>query len=109
MLKKLFSMNGILFGVIFLLILIESILNVFGLWVAWNLFGYLLALLLLPVLNAVALISAIASVISFCIFKKKDDNISFKMDCLLPIVFFVLGLFSTIIAYLFVFTWGFGI
>ncbi len=108
--KKLFSIiNGIVFGVIFVLILIESIFNIFGLWTVWNLFGFLIGLLLLPVLNIVALISAIASVISFYSYKKTNANISFRKISLLPIIFFALGLFLTIIAYIFVFTWGFGI
>ena len=108
--KKLFSIiNGIIFGVIFILILTETIFNVFGLWTAWNLFGYLIGLLLLPILNIVALISGIVSVISFYNYKKTNDNISFRTICLLPLIFFVLGLLVTIIAYIFVFTWGFGI
>ncbi len=108
--NKLFStINGIVFGVIFVLIFIESILNIFGLWTAWRLFGFLIGLLLLPILNIVALISAVASVISFYSYKKTDDNIFSKKYYFLPILFFALGLFLTIIAYIFVFTWGFGI
>ena len=108
--NKLFStLNGIVFGVIFVLVFIESILNVLGLWTAWNLFGFLMGLLLLPILNIVALISAVASSISFYSYKKINHNISFRKINLLPIIFFVLGLFLTIIAYMFVFTWGFGI
>ena len=108
--KKAFSIiSGIIFGVIFILILTETIFNVLGLWTAWNLFGFLVGLLLLPILNIVALISAVASVISFYSYKKTNENISFRKISLLPIIFFVLGLFLTIIAYIFVFTWGFGI
>ena len=107
--KKLLSViSGIVFGIIFILILTESIFNVIGLWTAWNLFGYLLGLLLLPVLNIVSLISAIASTISFYSYKK-TNNVSFEKISFLPIIFFVLGLLITIIAYIFVFTWGFGI
>ena len=107
--KKSFSIiSGIIFGVIFILILTESIFNVFGLWTAWNLFGYLIGLLLLPILNILALISAIAAAISFYSYKK-TNNVSFAKICLLPIIFFVLGLFLTVIAYIFVFTWGFGV
>ena len=108
--KKSFSIiSGIIFCVIFILILTESIFNVFGLWTAWNLFGYLIGLLLLPILNILALISAIAAAISFYSYKKINHNISFRKINLLPIIFFVLGLFLTIIAYMFVFTCGFGI
>ena len=108
--KKTFSIiNGIVFVVIFVLILIESIFNIFGLWTAWNLFGFLIGLLLLPILNIVALISAVASSISFYSYKKINHNISFRKINLLPIIFFVLGLFLTIIAYMFVFTSGFGV
>ena len=108
--KKTFSIiNGIVFTVIFVLILIESIFNIFGLWTAWNLFGFLIGLLLLPFLNIVALISAVVSLISLYSYKKINYNISFRKINLLPIIFFVLGLFLTIIAYMFVFTWGFGI
>lgn len=106
--KLFFIINGIVFGVIFVLILIESIFNIFGLWTAWNLFGFLFGLLLLPILNIVALISTLASVISFYSYKK-TNNITFRKIILLPIIFFVLGLFLTIFAYIFVFTWGFGI
>jgi len=106
--NKIFStINGIVFGVVFVLILIEAVFNIFGLWPAWNLFGFLMGLLLLPILNIVALISAIASSISFYSYKKINHNISFRIINLLPIIFFVLGLFLTIIAYIFVFTWGF--
>ena len=108
--KKSFSIiNGIIFGVIFILILTETIFNVLGLWTVWNLFGYLIGLLLLPILNIVALKSAIAAVISFYAYKKTNDNISFRKISVLPIIFFILGLLLTIIAYIFVFTWGFGI
>ena len=108
--KKSFSIiNGIIFGVIFILILTESVFNVFGLWTAWNLFGYLIGLLLLPILNIVALTSCIVSVISFYGYKKTNDNISFRKISVLPIIFFILGLLLTIIAYIFVFTWGFGV
>ena len=108
--NKIFStINGIVFGVVFVLILIEAVFNIFGLWTAWNLFGFLMGLLLLPILNIVALISAVASSISFYSYKKINHNISFRKINLLPIIFFVLGLFLTIIAYMFVFTWGFGI
>lgn len=100
--------NGIIFGVIFVLILIESIFNILGLWTAWNLFGYLVCLFL-PILIIVALISTGASVISFFSYKNTNDNISFQKTCLLSILFFVLGLLLTILAYEFVFTWGFGI
>ena len=107
--KKSFSIiNVIIFGVIFILILTESIFNFFGLWTAWNLFGYLIGLLLLPILNIVALISAIAAVISFYSYKK-TNSISFAKISILPIIFFILGLLLTIIAYIFVFTCGFGI
>lgn len=108
--KKLFStINGVVFGVIFVLILIESLLNIFGLWTVWNLFGYLIGILLLPILNIVALISAVASVISFYSYKKTNDNIFWEKSCFLPMLFFALGLLLTIIAYIFVFTLGFGI
>ena len=108
--KKTFSIiNGIVFGVIFVLILIESIFNIFGLWTAWNLFGFLIGLLLLPILNIFALISAVGSIIIFYGYKKTNDNVSFRKIGLLPIIFFTLGLFLTIIAYIFVLTWGFGI
>ena len=108
--NKLFLIiNAIVFGVVFVLVLIESIFNILGLWTAWNLFGYIVGLLLLPILIIVALISTGASVISFFIYKSTNDNISSKKTCLLSILFFVLGLFLTILAYIFVFTWGFGI
>lgn len=108
--KKLFStINGIVFGVIFILILIELIFNIFGMWTAWNLFGFLISTLLLPILNIVALISAVASVISFYSYKKTNDNVFLEKSCFLPMLLFVLGLFFTIIAYIFVFVWGFGI
>ena len=108
--NKLFStLNGIVFGVIFVLVFIESILNILGLWTAWNLFGFLIGLLLLPILNIFALISAVGSIITFYSYKKTNDNVSFRKIGLLPIIFFTLGLFLTIIAYIFVFTWGFGI
>lgn len=108
--KKTFSIiNGIVFTVIFVLILIESIFNILGLWIAWNLFGYLIGLLLLPISNIVALISVIVSLISFYSYKKANYDISFRKISLLPIIFFVLGLFHTLIAYMYVFTWGFGI
>ena len=107
--KRLFSIiNGIVFAIIFILILIESLFNIFGLWVAWNLFGYLIGLILLPISNIVALISAITSAISFYSYKK-TNNVSFRNTSLLPIIFFAFGLLLTIIAYIFVFTWGFGI
>ena len=106
--KKTFSIiNGIVFGVILVLILIESIFNIFGLWTAWNLFGFFIGLLLLPILNIVALISAVVPLISFYSYKKTDDYILSRKISLLPMIFFVLGLFLTIIAYIFVFTWGF--
>ena len=108
--KKTFSIiNGIVCVVIFVLILIEAVFNIFGLWTAWNLFGFLIGLLLLPILNIVALISAVVSLISFYSYKKTNDNVSFRKIGLLPVIFFTLGLFLTIIAYIFVFTWGFGI
>lgn len=108
--NKIFStINGIVFGVVFVLILIEAVFNIFGLWTAWNLFGYLIGLLLLPILNIFALISAVGSIITFYSYKKTNDNVSFRKIGLLPIIFFTLGLFLTIIAYIFVFTWGFGI
>lgn len=100
--------NGIIFGVIFVLILIESIFNILGLWTAWNLFGYFVCLFLLPILIIVALISTGASVISFFSYKNTNDNISLK-TCLLSILFFVLDVFLTILADTFIFTWGFGI
>ena len=106
--KKTFSIiNGTVFGVVFVLILIESIFNIFGLWTAWNLFGFLIGLLLLPILNIVALISAVASLISFYSYKKTNENTYWKRYSFLPVLFFILGLFLTIIAYIFVFTWGF--
>jgi len=108
--NKIFSTNnGIVFVVIFVLILIEAVFNVFGLWTAWNLFGFLIGLLLLPILNIIALILAIESVIAFYSYKNTNDNVPFRKIGLLPIIFFALGLFLTIIAYIFVFTWGFGI
>ena len=106
--NKIFStINGIVFGVVFVLILIEAVFNIFGLWTAWNLFGFLIGLLLLPILNIFALISAVGSIITFYSYKKTNDNVSFRKIGLLPIIFFTLGLFLTIIAYIFVFTWGF--
>ena len=100
--------NVILFSVVLALVFIESIFNILGLWVPWNLFGYLMGLLLLPILNIWALISAVSSVISFHSHKKANDN-TLKKYCYLPVLFFAMGLFITIIAYIFVFTWGFGI
>ena len=102
------TVNGIVFGVIFALIFIESILNILGLWTAWNLFGFLIGLLLLPMLNIVALISDVESLISFYRYKKTNDRVFFEKHCFSKILFFVLGLFLTLIAYRFVFTWGFG-
>ena len=107
--NKLFSaINGIVFVAIFVLIFIESILNILGLWTVWNFFGFLIGLFLLPVLNVVAFISAVTYVISFYSYKKANENIFIKKIYFLPILFFALGLFLTIIAYIFVFTWGFG-
>ena len=83
--KNFSTINGIVFGVVFVLILIDAVLNI------------------------VALISAVVSLISFYSYKKTNDNVSFRKIGLLPVIFFTLGLFLTIIAYIFVFTWGFGI
>lgn len=108
--NKLFAiLGGIAFGVIFTLISIESVFNILGMWTAWNLFGFLIGLLLLPALNALALISAVASIVSFGSYKKTNDNVSWMKYCFLPILFFTLGFFLTVIAYIFVFTWGFGV
>lgn len=105
--KLLSAINGIVFGIIFVLIFTESVFNFLGLWTAWNLFGYPTGFLLLPIFNVTALISAVASVISFYSDKKTNENTVSKKICFLPILFFILGLFLTIIAYKFVFTWGF--
>ena len=59
--KNFSTFNRIVFGIVFGLILIEAVFNIFGLWTAWNLFGFLIGLLLLPILNIVALISAVVS------------------------------------------------
>lgn len=108
--NKAFSViSAIVFSAVFLLIITEALFNVLGLWTVWNLFGYFIGLLALPILNVVALICAIASAVSFYSYKKTNDNISFARTALLPIIFFVLGLLLTIIAYIFVFTWGFSI
>ena len=40
--KNFSTINGIVFGVVFVLILIEAVFNIFGLWTAWNLFGFLI-------------------------------------------------------------------
>ena len=104
---KIFSaINIIIFVVIFVLIFIESIFNIFEMWEIWNFFGYILALLLLPALNIISLIFAIISV---CGHKNTNGNNAEKHSYFLPMLFFILGLIFTIIAYMFVFTWGFGI
>ena len=77
--NKIFStINGIVFGVVFALILIEAAFNIFGLWTAWNLFGFLIGLLLLPILNIFALISAVGSIITF--FSYKKTNTLFRLE-----------------------------
>ncbi len=108
--NKVFSIiSAIVFGAVFSMICIEALFNILGLWTAWNLFGYFIALLALPILNVVALICTIASTVLFYSYKKTNDNVSFAKLALLPIIFFALGLIFTVIAYIFVFTWGFGI
>ncbi len=103
--KSLSILNAGIFLAIILSVAAEVVFNLLGLWTAWNLYGFFIGLLMLPLFNIVSLISAAAAVASFVGLRKTAAS-DRKLFMVLPFLFFSAGFLISFFAYTVAFEWG---
>ena len=103
--KSLSVLNAGIFAAIIISVTVEVVFNLLGLWAAWNLYGFFIGLLILPLFNIVSLLSAAAAVVSFLGLRKTSAP-DRKLFMILPFLFFSAGILITAFAYTVAFEWG---
>lgn len=97
----------VLMIICFVCILMEALFNLLGLWIWWNLFGYLIGLVVLPVCIILQTMSLLVLIIILVADKKNGFVLGKKRFIIFPFVFWSATIVATIFAYAKVFTWGF--
>ena len=91
----------------FACIITETVFNLLGLWICWNLFGYLIGLVVLPVCIILEMLVLFVLMVKFITDKKFGIVLEKKYLIVSPFVFWGLTIIGTVFAYKIIFTWGF--